>query len=137
MKITFDNLKKFLKYRKEDIERCKEDCKNWKNGDVYKKLFNEKSIKKCKEIIKENFEEGTRQNSVVESYFCTPYLISIWNDNEDKKNIKYSEEISDEIEEISIDKLYIALKNNKKTYLKLYGISFFNLEMEKIVELEI
>jgi len=133
MKIILNKIENFLKYKKEYEKWCKERCKNWEKGDIYLKLLNEKSIKKRKEIIKENFEEGTRQNSVVESYFCTPYIIFMWNNNENSKNIVYG----DEKEKISIDKLYKILKNNKKTHLELHGTVSLGWGMEKIVELEI
>jgi len=133
MKIIFNNLKKFLKYKKGYIKMCKKDCKNWTHGNIYLKLFNEKSVKKCEEIIKENFAEGTRDNMVTKSYFCTPYIIFIWNSNENSKNIVYG----DKKEKISIKKLYKILKNNKKTHLKLHGTVSLGWGMEKIVELEI
>ena len=133
MKVILNKLEEFLKYKKEYEEWCRERCKDWKNGEIYLKLFNEKSIKKCEKIVKENFKEGTRQNSVAESYFCTPYIIFMWNNNEKSKNLVYG----DEKEKISIDELYKILKNNKKTYLELHGIPSFCWGMEKIVELEI
>jgi len=137
MKIILNKLENFLKYRKEYVERCKNYCKNWEHREIYLKLYNEKSIKKCEKIIKDNFPEGTKDNLESKSFFCSPYLISIWNNNKKSKNIIYREEISDEIEKISIDKLYTVLKNNKKTYLELYVSQFSYWPIEKIVKLEI
>ena len=134
MKIIFNELEEFLKYKKEYEEWCKERCKDWKKGDIYLKLLNEKSIKKRKEIIK-NLEI----QDMPLSYFTCPYLLYLWNGNNSAVTDENSKSFvwDDDFGELSIDNLYKILKDNKKEHLELMADHSTAGLMSPIVELEI
>jgi len=134
MKIILNKLENFLKYKKEYEKWCKGRCKDWKNGDIYLKLLNEKSIKKRKEII-----NNLQIQDMPLSYFTCPYLLYLWNGNNsavDYKNNK-SFMLDDDFGELSIDNLYKILKDNKKEHLELRADHSTAGLMFPIVELEI
>ena len=135
MKTILNNLEKYLttekELRKDYITSCEQ--KKWNNSEIHLQLFNEKSIKKCEEIIEKKLENDYKDKFYALTYFCIPFLITLWTNNKDKKTIRWDNEQKD----LSINDLYKILKDSKKKYLKLCGTMWYTGMLVSIVELEI
>ena len=135
MKILLNELNDFLKFKKKYYNDLKKSCKQqkWgKHSNTYLKLLKQKYIIDCQEILKTELQDDPWQHIIAESYFCSPYSISLWNDNKDMEFIDWNEKIMN----ISVKKLLKILKNSNKKYLELRCNHSLSGWMQPTVKLE-
>jgi len=124
MKIILDNIENSLTKMKKEREESKKqylDNINIPYREIYLKLFNETSIEKRNEIIKNEITDDYYEQIKAEGYFC-PYLISIWDENLPSNHIsKETIKWKDEFGEMCIENLFKILDIYNKNHLKVIG----------------
>jgi len=136
MKITINNLERFINFNKlyyqDLIETCSKKPDENKNS-IYLKILNELYIKNRKEIIEKELKKGSQEWMFAKCNLEGPYRISISDDNKNSDFVEWKENIFD----ITIEKLEELLKNNNKKYLSLYSSCDSWINQSPIVEIEI
>lgn len=124
MTIILDRIKevkKTMKNNKEFVRREYLNNINFPYRETYLKLFNEKSMKKCEEVINKEIDNEWERTKAI-SYFCRIYKIAMWNgeswiDDQDRKIIIWE----DKFGKMCIKNLYKILNKYDKEHLSVEG----------------
>jgi len=124
MKVVLNKIKSWKNGKKWYYGEFLKDYKNNKSkySKVFIKLFKTKSLNKCKEILKNEFEEGDiRERSRASYLFCNIWgIIGIKEDNK-KEYIEW-----EEYKMPSIRKLKKILIENNYKEIELKGVGFMD-----------
>jgi len=140
MAVILDRIKKVKQIMKNNKKFVRQEYLknlNLPYRETYLKLFNEKSIEKCKEVINEEIKDDYLENLNAIGYFCNLYKISLWNgkswiDDNDRKIIIWE----DKFGKMCIKNLYKILNKYNKEHLKVDGSCSGYMYLYQMAEIE-
>jgi len=124
MRVVLNNIKEWKNSKKKYNKYCKNLCKEekWKRNEVFLKLFNLKSIKKCKEIIKKEFkEEEIKERGMAYYLFCDIFKIEGIKEDNKRYFLKWEKNRNPSIKEL---KKIMKENNYKEIELKAGGFYY-------------
>ena len=139
MKILLDKFEKAIEYKKTWYKNklLEDDCE-----EITKKLLKSILVKDCNNILQKYFGDinkiyDTSKSNffiILESYFCHPYKIYLYDKNyKNFLNIEWEEDIFS----ITKEKLINILKDSGRKYLKVKMNMGFFMWSQEILEIEI
>jgi hypothetical protein len=133
MKIMLNELKKWKKSKKSYDRKCINLCKNnkWTKSEIFLKMFNIKSPKECKKIIKDNFEEIEIKERSLASYLFDIWEIVGTKEDDEKEYLDWNK-----YRNPSIRKLKTIMNKNNYKEIELKAGGFYYFPKQTIIKIE-